>query len=180
MIVPRRICAEKAVAIETTYCAKKSLGYERGTFGKLAKFIGVFATPENDRKEAISMTAPVQMAPSLNDEDSYSMRFFLPKTKYGNDISNVPKPEHGDVAVVCLPEHVCAVRTFSGSFSQRNIDDNERYLRSALKREKFSVTGDEKCSVLGYNPPWTLPWFRTSEVVIPIGGSTAGPETRTS
>eukprot|EP00959_Pyramimonas_sp_CCMP1952_P215510 4508552-Pyramimonas_sp.AAC.1 len=29
------------------------------SFGKLAKYIGVFGSPENSKKEAISMTAPV-------------------------------------------------------------------------------------------------------------------------
>jgi hypothetical protein len=138
-----------------------------GVFKKLAKFIGVFSTAENEAKESISMTAPVALRPTENSKE-FSMSFFLPK-KY-KTIGDVPAPTRKDVNIVALPERVVAVRTFSGSFKRGNCDKNETVLREALKRDGIEIAGGDKtqASLFGYNPPWTLPWYRTNEVLLPV------------
>ena len=138
-----------------------------GTFRKLAKFIGVFSSAENERKESISMTAPVALRPT-ETRSEYTMSFFLPK-KYKN-VSDVPVPTRKDVKIISLPERVVAVRTFSGSFKKSNCDKNEKTLREALNRDGIKVMGGDKteASVFGYNPPWTLSWYRTNEVLLPV------------
>eukprot|EP00940_MAST-03C_sp_MAST-3C-sp2_P001143 g1143.t1 len=156
------------VAIETKYEADHVMGSRGGTFMKLARFIGVTSKPQNVREESISMTAPVAMSPDTTSTGSYAMRFFLPKKKY-SEVSKVPLPKDKDVSVVQVPQRVYAVRTFSGSFSKSNIDANERALRGALSKSKdVKVPSASKVSVFGYNPPWTLPIFRTNEVLLPV------------
>ena len=135
-------------------------------FKKLAKFIGVFGSAENEKQESISMTAPVSLAPT-DDAEECQMSFFLPK-KY-KTIEDVPRPERKDVTIRRIPERIVAVRTFSGSFRKRNVDKNEAELRRALNRDGIDIVDDDaKATVFGYNPPWTVPFFRTNEVLLPV------------
>merc|ERR1711990_1264892 len=121
--------------------------------------------PENERNEAISMTAPVSMK-STENKDSYSMRFFLPK-KYGN-ANEAPKPSSNNVKVVDVEPRVVAVRTFSGKFKRNNIYCHKELLLSSLKEDEIAVKDTKLIEVFGYNPPWTLNAFRTNEVLVPV------------
>ena len=87
-------------------------------FGALARYIGVFSTPENTaaKKEApepISMTAPVLIDPTRN---THTMMFLLPASKY-KSIETAPKPLNPSVRLQELPARLMAVRQFNGSTS---------------------------------------------------------------
>lgn len=79
------------------------------SFRALAKYIGVFGTPQNFTTEgapkAIAMTAPVV-------NDSNTMKFVLPS---GFTLDNAPRPTDERVELVAVPERVMLVQQYSGT-----------------------------------------------------------------
>merc|ERR1712232_1478241 len=88
-------------------------------FQRLARYIGVFGNPENEKEEKksekISMTAPVVTSTSENENDDEKlgvMSFILPK-EY--TIRSAPKPKNPDVYLRPIPSHHVAAIRFSGN-----------------------------------------------------------------
>ena len=55
---------------------------------------------------------------------------------------------------------------FGGVASEQVVRERVEKLRESLEKDGFKVVGD---FLLGrYNPPWTIPAFRTNEVMIPV------------
>ncbi len=117
----------KRYAIETTMEPSEKT---RSPFMTLAGYIGVTKAPENEKKEAIAMTAPVAM--QKNHENGVrTMKFILPSTY--DDLAKVPKPTNADKVVVKeLAPAVGAVHRFSGSFDESKCHDKVRALASQL------------------------------------------------
>ena len=111
--------------------------------------------------EKVEMTAPVETA--VNNANTLLMRFFLP-IKYNSD--NVPEPIDSKVRVVRVPEQFFAVLRFSGFASEEAVDDKNSELLKLLENNAWEVSGPS--SVFGYDPPWTLPFFRRNEVLLPV------------
>ena len=95
---------------------------EDQAFKTLARYIGVFGTPENQgtgtAPEAVAMTAPVvttaqpvaMTAPVVNSHET--MQFILPA---GLTLDTAPTPTNQAVTLVELPERTYAVLRYSGS-----------------------------------------------------------------
>ena len=99
-------------------------------------------------------------------EGKYSMRFFLPASfKNANE---APKPSRENVKVIDVPERIVAVRTFGGYFRRENVDENTKALLESLKGDDEVINvKEEKAEVFGWNPPWTISFLRTNEVLVP-------------
>jgi hypothetical protein len=124
-------------------------------FRKLAGYI----FGGNEKKESISMTAPVRM--SMSDKGS-SMSFIMPE-KYSNQ--SLPMPNDKSITIQnSNPEYV-AVISFGGYASDEKITMYKDKLMEALAKEKIQVKGS--FSFLGYNAPFQFVG-RTNEVIIPI------------
>ena len=50
--------------------------------------------------------------------------------------------------------------------SKDSIDDNTQKLKAWISDNKLEVIG--KPMAAGYNPPWTIPFLRTNEILIEI------------
>ena len=163
------------------------------SFRALARYIGVFATPENIKKDSISMTAPVIMqstnqasssskaqseaismtAPVLMDTSS-SMSFILPSTY--TSLEEIPIPTNKDIQIKEEPGKYVAVITFNGVADNAKIESQFNMLKDALVRDKFlsspstsdasACPSEVKWCFAGYNPPFTIPAFRRNEVWI--------------
>lgn len=153
----------KSVAIETYYEADHVLGGQGKSFMNLARYIGVMNKAENEEEKKISMTAPVSMI-EVKKGEKFSMRFFLPAS-YAN-ANEAPKPTKENVKVIDVPERIVAVRTFSGHFRRENIEKNRAELLEALKNDKEVKNVGNDVEVFGWNPPWTLSFLRTNEVLV--------------
>jgi len=94
-------------------------GDENGGFMKLAGYIGVGGRPQNDKGEAIAMTAPVLMT------NSRKMNFILPSSET-RDGHEPPRPTNPDVHVVKRGEVLMAVKTFSGSWGDEAFDTQKK------------------------------------------------------
>jgi hypothetical protein len=100
-------------------------------------------------------------------QQKYNMRFFLPASEIKTK-SDAPTPSREGVRVVDVPERTVAVRTFSGYFRRENVDANTKALLESLKGdEEVKNVEENRVEVFGWNPPWTISFLRTNEVLVP-------------
>ncbi|MDE4948940.1 heme-binding protein, partial [Francisella tularensis subsp. holarctica] len=59
-----------------------------------------------------------------------------------------------------------AVITFSGFLDKDTIYSNTTKLKAWVKANNYQIVGQPEEA--GYNPPWTIPFLRTNEFMIPI------------
>ena len=172
-------------------------------FPMLARYIGVFGTPQNEALEGsdgsnekiamtapvvmdpptekIAMTAPVVMDPSKSDQDSTkntaagaAMKFLLP-SKY-QTVEETPKPTNPAVKLELVQSGRCeAVHTFTGNFNMKRATIEAKNFLDVLKQDdKIKVIGD--WTAQGYNPPFALSFMKRNEIHVPVD-PTAFPET---
>lgn len=155
-------------------------------FRTLARYIGVFGTPENEGSTSIAMTAPVVMeqddskntpeaiamtAPVVmeNTDDGSGMKkmmFMLP-VEY-DDMSKIPKPTNPNVHIEEIPSEIGVVHRYNGKFNNEINRQVAKELGAQLISDGVEgITEDyvmEHFQFWGYNPPFTIPYFRRNEV----------------
>jgi len=132
-------------------------------FRNLARYIGVGATPYNDKEEAISMTAPVV---TYNDGNNARMQFILPSA-----LSQPPNPLNKDLEIKERESAVFAVFTFSGKYDHIEAVPKKDEFVKMLKKDSVPMIEPIEWEFYRYNPPWTLPWLRTNEIAIKLDKS---------
>jgi hypothetical protein len=158
---------------------------EDSPFGILAKYIGVFGSPENEGNEAISMTAPVVMqskataiamtAPVVQKEDQAgqkTMQFILP-AKY-DSLNKIPKPTNPAVHIKVIPPQTGAVHRFSGTHSESGDREIATELATQLQKDGVDVSVDyvlEHYQFWAYNPPFTIPMLRRNEIWVELSAA---------
>ncbi len=160
-------------------------------FRALAKYIGVFGTPQNEGSTNIAMTAPVVMeedsttkqgkptpiamtAPVVMETNvthgMNKMMFMLPE-EY-NDIAKIPKPTNPAVHIERIPSETGAVHRYNGNFNSKINSNMAQQLGEQLLSDGLvDVTDDyamEHFQFWGYNPPFTIPYFKRNEVWIKL------------
>lgn len=82
-------------------------------------------------------------------------------------MAELPIPDDDRVRLVTVaPETVAALR-FSGDRGPDAVAAATEKLRETLRAYGFEALGD--ATAWFYDPPWTLPFLRRNEVVIPVG-----------
>jgi hypothetical protein len=159
------------IAAETTVNSEKSDNPRGDAFRLIAGYI----FGRNKKNQKIGMTSPVEVqsagtkiamtAPVEVDKSNGStvMRFFMP-SQYG--MSELPQPLDPRVRLVEIPATVVAALQFSGTTSDEAASAKKEELLLAIKGSKWKPTGVP--TALFYNPPWTLPFLRRNEVVVPV------------
>lgn len=162
-------------------------------FRTLARYIGVFGTPENRVRAAdgdptnhskIAMTAPVinqtianeridMTSPVLSSNaGSSTMAFVLPK-EY-KTVDSAPIPLNKNVRLRTLPKRKCAVMQFTWNVSEKQGEEKAKTFIKALQ-EKGYETGNWQLA--RYNPPFTIPFLRTNEIIVELrNGGEPGKE----
>lgn len=161
------------LAAETTVTADEDRARNIG-FRRLARYI--FGA--NHRDQQISMTAPVAqqtgskgddiamtapVAQSRTSDDRWTIRFFMP-SKW--TMETLPTPDDDDVALVSVPGETVAVLRFSGDRGPTAVASRTDELLDALRTAGIEPAGEPVAWF--YDPPWTLPFRRRNEIVIPI------------
>ena len=174
-----------------------NLQFTNQAFRALARYIGVFSEAENKKRdgemEKIAMTAPVVMsesekvamtAPVVMSENSENsamttpvpigegghprdciMKFLLP-SKY-KTIEDAPVPTNPAVKLEMVVEGRCdAVLTYAGAVRFSTAREKATELLKMLERDGIEPKGSY--TVHGYNPPFTLPMFKRTEIHIPV------------
>ena len=163
-------------------------------FRLLARYIGVFGTPENERATAISMTAPavkadgndkkgtpismtapvVKTAASTNDQPQHRVMQFILPAEY-TSVEQIPKPTNPAVTIQTIPSSMGAVHRYSGSFDDDRAATMAQALAIQLQQDGLSDSNmadtewvQRHYQFWGYNPPFTLPPFRRNEVWLPL------------
>lgn len=118
--------------------------------------------------EAIDMTAPVGQAAAPG---GYWVSFVVPSAY---TLATVPKPTDPRVRIREIPARVVAAFTYSGSWSEARDRRVEANLRAAIGAQGLVPVGEPELA--RYDPPFTPPFLRRNEILIPVAGvATAGP-----
>ena len=171
---------------------------QNSPFRALAKYIGVFGTPENEGSTSISMTAPVIMEQDNSDDsknnkpeaiamtapvvmentgegDMKKMMFMLPE-EY-DDLSKIPKPTNPNVHIAEIPSETGVVHRYNGKYNSEINREIAKKLGAQLMEDGVEgITEDyvtEHFQFWGYNPPFTIPHFRRNEVWLKLNGDQA-------
>jgi len=120
----------------------------------------------NATEQKIAMTAPVQQSMAGKAE----MAFMMP-AEYA--LEDLPTPDDERVAFEEAPAYTAAVIRFSGWASADKADEHWQRLRQFLIAERIDITGEPTLNQ--YNPPWTLPFLRRNEIIVPVAVSKASP-----
>lgn len=113
----------------------------------------------NAEEQKIAMTAPVQQTMAGEKE----MAFMMP-AEY--ELKDLPQPEDQRVSFREAPAYTAAVIQFSGWASAEKADENWQQLQRFLIAEGIDITGEPTLNQ--YNPPWTLPFMRRNEIIVPV------------
>lgn len=146
---------------------QRLFGYISGdnrTEREVAMTAPVIQQPEKDEKgKKIEMTAPVLQQP--DGEGEWRMLFVLPADMTAE---TAPVPAEESVRIDTLPARRVATIRFSGFLRDSNVVEARERLLHWMQAEGLSPAGPAE--VAGYDPPWTLPWFRRNEILIPVEG----------
>ena len=146
---------ERLILVSTTM--PEGLDSEYGPFRKLFDYI----SGNNEKSEEIAMTAPVFLDQSAQATET--MSFVLPADF---DLATAPLPKDSAVELTERRNYKVAVISFSGFLNQDNISMHRAELQEWIAGRGFKVVGEPKAA--GYNGPFTLPFLRHNEVLIPI------------
>ena len=134
---------------------------------KIAMTAPVLQEPES-ASEKIAMTAPVIISPEAKEQDAQSklwtMTFSMP-SKYS--LETLPIPDDSRIQLVKMDVRFVAAHIFSGFWSEsKNKSKADELLNWLNKNSKYEVSS--KPMFAGYNPPWTIPFFRRNEMLIEL------------
>lgn len=116
----------------------------------------------------IAMTAPVAQAAAPG---GYAVSFMLPSS-YTRETA--PQPTDPDVYIRAVPAETLAVVRFSGFWSDANYRRQEARLRQFVDERGLQVAGEPRLA--RYDPPFTPPFLRRNEILIPVTGPVPTPK----
>ena len=132
----------------------------RDGFRRVAGFIfGDNAAQSGDSRK-IAMTAPVTVEPQ---KDGWRLHFVMPSAE---TLSTLPSPNNPAVRLRAVDPHQMAVVRFSGWTTQSAIEEQTKKLEQWMAMQKLAPAGPPQ--VARYNDPFTLPWRRRNEVMVPV------------
>ena len=130
-------------------------------FRRIADFIfGNNQTPGSDTSNKIAMTAPVTMEAQ---QQQWRLHFVMPQ---GMTLGNLPKPIDSSVQLREMPAQRMASVRFSGLTTAASIQRHTQMLKDWLTQQQLVF--EDKPQVARYNDPFTLPWNRRNEILIPV------------
>jgi hypothetical protein len=109
--------------------------------------------------EKIDMTAPVSLEKNNN---SWRVHFVMPN-QYTLD--TLPTPNNKAVSLRQIPSQNIAVVGFSGFTGKEKTAAKTAELTEWLTMQNINASGAPQLA--RYNPPWSLPFLRRNEILIP-------------
>jgi hypothetical protein len=112
--------------------------------------------------EKIAMTVPV-IAEGKGDQKTWLIQFVMPK-QY--TLETLPKPNNPQVKLLAMGPQKIAVIRFTGFNSDEKVQEKTAELMAWIKSRNALPLGNPRLA--RYNPPWSIPWMRRNEILIPI------------
>lgn len=141
-------------------------------FRKIADFI----FGNNTTRADIAMTAPViaetstkiaMTAPVIHHSETkgnvHTVAFVMP-SQY--TLETLPRPNNPEVQIRPIGQQRVAALSFRGYVSEKRAMKMISKLQTALEKDGIKTTGSAQ--VAQYNPPWTPPYIRRNEILIPL------------
>lgn len=153
---------------EASMAVESSGNQDTGAFRLLFNYI----SGENKTNTDVSMTSPVEvgnnatkisMTSPVEMSSSDKMMFFLP-SKYSAE--NAPVPTHEDVSLVTVPARTVAAIRYSGLNGDDKKEEFKNKLLKTLSDNNIKAVGAP--SYMGYDSPFTLPWNKRHEIIVPV------------
>ena len=114
----------------------------------------------NQRGESLAMTTPVLTTPRAS---THSVAFVMPP---GHTLEALPPPEDDRIKLVPIPERRVAVLRFAGRYTDTVMLEQTRRLHELVSAADLETRGQPVFA--GFDPPWTLPFLRRSELWIEL------------
>ncbi len=170
---------KKEIRKYSSYVVAKTTvqGEYKDSQGEAFRILAGYIFGKNEKKTEISMTAPVAQAKTSSQQISMTAPVAQNKTEAGWEmsfmmpsqykISDLPKPLDPRVSFAEVSPKLMAVVQFTGS------RDEESNLKKAEELKAWIETKPDYKIIsgpvfAGYDPPWTLPFFRRNEVMFEL------------
>ena len=140
-------------------------------FRAIADFIfGNNQAPGQSGSAKIAMTAPVTVEPRaadtpMREAQDWRVQFVMP-SQY--TLQTIPKPKNPAVTLREVPAKWYAVVRYPGINTQSKVEDKTAELLAWIKTKGWSPVAAPQLA--RYDPPWTLPFWRRSEIMVEVGG----------
>lgn len=125
-------------------------------FGRLFNYI----SGENDQRQKIAMTAPVQQVPA---ENGWLVSFVVPKDVAMGDI---PVPTNSSLHIRKVEGGLYAALRYRGIWDAERFAEKSKQLEAAVAKLGMTVAGPMQSAI--YNPPLTPPPLRRNEVLVRV------------
>jgi hypothetical protein len=133
--------------------------------------IGMTAPVEQRAEgEKIAMTAPVAQ---VNDGAGHWVSFMMPSQF---SLETLPQPTDTRIRLRVVPAQTMAVVRYSGFWSETRYRKEEARLREFMAGRGVAAAGEARFA--RYNPPFTPPFMRRNEILIPLFAERAAASTR--
>ena len=160
---PKQYLAQNKYEVpsNTDFSSKGATG-----FFPLFKFI----SGNNNTQRKISMTAPVIMQEIEGDNGIKRTMSFIMSPSTFTSLEQIPTANDKNIDIIEQSNsHDMACITFNMSMSTEKNASKEKELREATHRDGIELSSDRNDVLyFGYNPPYTIPYFRKNEICIPI------------
>lgn len=132
-------------------------------FGENSKDIDMAMTAPVVQEEAPNTLAGRSLLPLNPQEDAWIVRFMMP-SKY--TLETLPKPKDPRVHVVTLPGQRTASVTFTGLWTDANLEEHVAALNDFIAKHELKTAS--KPIYAFYNDPFTWPWSRRNEIIVTL------------
>ncbi len=124
---------------------------------------------DNQSGEKMQMTAPVE-SHEAGDSDGITYAFVM-ESKY--TMETLPAPNNREIRIREKPRRVVAAMTFSGRWTEKNINRHKQRFLADLAADGIEPVGTVELA--RYNSPFT-PWFlRRNELIVPVSWPSTTP-----
>lgn len=111
--------------------------------------------------EKMAMTAPVEMVKS--QDSSWIISFVMP-SEY--NMETLPVPKDPRISIREIKNRKTAVYKAGGFHSETKMENHAELLKKWLEQQ--NVGEPSQSSIMVYDPPWTIPFLRRTEISLEL------------
>lgn len=160
-------------------------GSYRGAMNEGFRRLAGYIFGGNTRTERVSMTAPVgesgeQIAMTAPVSESESIAMTVPVGEQAGQnarrisfvmpssytMETLPVPNDARVTLRAVPERLVAAQRFNAPMNDAQVEELKRSFLADISAQGFIALEEPEAAY--YNPPWTPPFLRRNELLVPV------------